>query len=177
MSIAVVILVLILTALAVVLGIAAGKSSTFTVRRRTVIKAAPEAIFARIEDLRAWADWSPFEKLDANMTKTFEGPARGVGAAYGWQGDRRAGAGRIEILSVEAPRRIELQLDMFKPMAATNQVQFRLIPGDEGVTVSWIMTGKAPFLSRLIDLLFNMDKLVGKEFESGLASLKAICEA
>jgi uncharacterized protein YndB with AHSA1/START domain len=172
-----VVFVLVLAVIAAVLGAAAAKPKTFTVKRATVIAAAPEAIFAYLEDFHRWAVWSPYEDIDPNMKKTFSGAAKGVGAAYAWDGDKKAGAGAMEITEAKAPGKLTLDLTMIRPFPAANRVEFFLTPLEDGTRTAWVMTGPQPFMARVISVFLNMDQLIGRDFEKGLARLKAAVES
>lgn len=150
-------------------------SDTFHVERSIVIDAPAQAIFPHIDDFRAWAAWSPYEKLDANLGRTYSGPARGKGAAYAWVG-KKAGSGRMEIVRSEAPSKIVIQLDFSKPMTAHNTAEFTLEPQGSGTKVTWAMFGPNTLMSKVMGLFFSMDKLVGPQFDQGLASLKRLAE-
>jgi carbon monoxide dehydrogenase subunit G len=150
-------------------------SDTFRVERSIVIDAPAPAIFPHIDDFRAWAAWSPYEKLDANLGRTYSGPARGKGAAYAWVG-KKAGSGRMEIVRSEAPSKIVIQLDFSKPMTAHNTAEFTLEPQGSGTKVTWAMFGPNTLMSKVMGLFFSMDKLVGPQFDEGLASLKGLAE-
>jgi hypothetical protein len=171
-----VVFVIILAVIAAVLGAAAAKPNTFTVKRATVIAAAPEAIFAYLEDFHRWGAWSPFEGIDPNMKKTFSGAAKGVGAAYAWDGDKKAGAGSIQITEAKVPGKLGMDLTMIRPFPTANHVEFFLTPLEEGTRTAWVMTGPQPFMSKVMSVFLNMDKLVGGEFDKGLAQLKAAVE-
>ena len=161
-------------AIAGVLGIAARKPDTFRVQRTTVIGAPPESIHPLIDDFHRWAEWSPYEKLDPEMKKTYSGAASGRGAAYAWEGTR-SGIGRMEITGT-TPERITIQLDFTKPFEAHNIATFTLQPRAGGTEVTWAMDGPAPFAHKVMGVFVNMDNLVGKDFAAGLANLKAIVE-
>jgi carbon monoxide dehydrogenase subunit G len=150
-------------------------ADTFRVERSTVIDAPAAAIFPHIDDFHAWAGWSPYEKMDANLAKTFSGPANGVGAAYAWVG-KKAGSGRMEIVQSQAPSKIVIKLDFTKPMTAHNTAEFTLEPQGEGTKLTWAMHGPNTFMSKVMGLFFTMDKLVGPQFDEGLANLKALAE-
>jgi len=150
-------------------------ADTFRVERSTVIDAPAAAIFPHIDDFHAWAGWSPYEKMDANLAKTFSGPANGVGAAYAWVG-KKAGSGRMEIVQSQAPSKIVIKLDFTKPMTAHNTAEFTLEPQGKGTKVTWAMHGPNTFMSKVMGLFFTMDKLVGPQFDEGLANLKALAE-
>ena len=150
-------------------------ADTFRVERSTLIDAPAAAIFPHINDFHAWADWSPFEKMDADLAKTVSGPQSGLGAAYAWVG-KRSGSGRMEITRSEAPSKVVIKLDFTKPMTAHNTAEFTLEAKGQGTTVTWAMYGPTTFVSRLMHFVFPMDKMVGPQFAEGLASLKAISE-
>lgn len=154
---------------------AANTSDTFRVERSTVIAAPAAAIFPHINDFHAWADWSPFERMDTEIAKTFSGPKSGVGAAYAWVG-KKAGSGSMEILRAEAPSKVVIKLDFTKPFTAHNTAEFTLEPHGAGTKLTWAMYGPTTFVTRLMHLVFPMDKMVGPQFDEGLASLKAISE-
>jgi uncharacterized protein YndB with AHSA1/START domain len=158
-----------------VLALAASRPDTFQVRRSTSIKASPDAIYPLISEWHAFLTWSPFEK-DPAMKRTFKGAVGAKGATYEWDGNNKVGAGRIEILEAVAPSRLVMQLDMIKPMKAQNTVEFTLA-GNAGTTeVTWSMQGRVPFMGKLMGLVMNCDKMVGSQFEEGLAKLKSLAE-
>lgn len=157
--------------LIVVLLYVATKPNTFRVERSLRIDARPEQVFGWIDDYRRWPAWSPYEQLDPDMKKTFSGAPSGRGAVYEWQG-RRAGKGRIEILQSSPPSKILMQLDMFTPIEGHNTVEFTLTPQGSGTEVTWAMYGPTRYLSKLMGMFFNMDRMVGGQFEQGLASLQ-----
>jgi uncharacterized protein YndB with AHSA1/START domain len=161
--------------LAGVLAYAAGKPDTFTVRRSTIIAAPPEQIFPLIDDLRAQSAWSPFEK-DPGMKRTYSGPARGPGAVYAWEGDRRIGAGQIAITDSRPPSKVVLSLQMARPFKADNVVEFTLDRSGPDTRVTWAMRGRQPFMAKLMSLVMNCDKMVGTQFEEGIAKLKTLVE-
>ncbi|MGE0725770.1 MAG: SRPBCC domain-containing protein, partial [Alphaproteobacteria bacterium] len=138
--------------------------------------APPVRIFPLIADFRRWPAWSPWEKKDPAMKRSFAGPDRGVGAAYAWDGDKNVGTGRMEIIEAAAPSRVALKLDFEKPFEAHNTVAFVLTPAAGGTTVTWTMDGPVPFLFRIVHLFMDMDRMVGGDFEAGLAALKAEAE-
>ena len=154
---------------------AQSKPDMFRIERSAIINAPPERIFPLIEDFHHWGSWSPWEKRDPAMTRTHSGPQSGRGAVYEWSG-RKAGAGRMEILEAPAPSKVLIKLDFSKPMKANNHAEFRLDPQGDGTRVTWAMYGPKTLISSIMGIFFNMDKLVGKDFEKGLASLKAIAE-
>jgi uncharacterized protein YndB with AHSA1/START domain len=171
-----IIIILVGIALVALLGYAATKPDRFRVARSTVIKAPPERIYALIDDFHAWGAWSPYEALDPAMTRTYGGPARGLGATYAWSGNGKAGAGRMEIVEAAAPSKLVIDLDFTKPFEAHNKAIFTLVPEGDATRVTWAMEGPSPFLFKVMDVVLNMDRMAGKDFETGLASLKAQAE-
>ena len=161
-------------AIAGVLGIAARRPDTFRVQRTAVIDAPPERIQPLIEDFRRWAEWSPWEKLEPGMKRTFSGAASGRGAAYAWEG-KKVGSGRMEITGT-SPERTTIQLDFLKPWEAHNIATFTLQPRGGRTEVTWSMDGPSPFVSKVMGVFVSMDNLIGKDFAAGLAILKAIVE-
>jgi uncharacterized protein YndB with AHSA1/START domain len=170
-------ILLVLAALiAGVLIFAATRPDTFTVQRSVVVNAPPEKIFPLINDFRSWAAWSPYEKLDPAMQRTFSEPAGGVGATYGWSGNSAAGAGNMKITETVVPTRLALDLDFIRPMETSNKVEFTLQPGGAGTQVTWAIRGPVPYVAKIMHLFFNMDKMIGGDFEKGLADLKLAAE-
>jgi len=162
-------------ALAAVLGLAAMRPGSFSMQRSTTIAAPPEKVFALIDDLKAFNTWNPFALKDPTTKIAYEGAAAGVGAAYTWQGGE-AGAGRMAIVESKSPTLVAASLEFKEPMATTNRVEFTLVPQGAGTQVTWKMSGPMPFISKLITLFVSFDKMVGRDFETGLASLKALAE-
>jgi hypothetical protein len=154
---------------------AASKPGEFRVQRRARLAAPPRDIVPHLDDFRAWAAWSPWEKLDPAMQRTYGGPARGVGATYAWDGNKKAGAGRMEITRSDE-QAVGMTLDFTRPMRASNVTEFALTPVDGGTEVVWTLTGSNDLMAKLFGVFVNMDKLVGRDFEAGLASLKAVSE-
>jgi uncharacterized protein YndB with AHSA1/START domain len=155
--------------------LAAMKPDTFRVERSASIKAPPEKIFAQINDLKAWAAWSPYEKKDPAMKRTFGAVTAGKGAVYEWDGNKNVGRGRMEITDA-APSRIVIKLDFFEPFEGHNTAEFTMDGAGGATTVTWAMYGPANFVSKLMGVFFNMDKMIGTDFEAGLANLKSITE-
>lgn len=154
---------------------AATRPDTFHVERTISVKAPPEKIFPLINDFRQWEAWTPYNK-DPAMKKTLSGNANGKGAAYAWEGNSEVGQGNIEITESSAPAKIALDLHMIKPFEGHNQVEFTLAPTDGSTTVTWAMNGTRNFIVKVMGLFFSMDRMVGKDFELGLANLKSIAE-
>ncbi len=156
-----------------VLVLAATRPKSFRVERSLTLHASREAVLAQLQDFHRWADWSPWEKIDPSMQRSYSGAPSGAGAVYAWTSTGRAGAGRMEIRQIEAER-VLIQLDFSKPFVAHNTAEFRLQRQGEVTLVNWAMFGPSPFVSRLMGLFFNMDKMIGRDFEKGLANLQAV---
>ena len=153
-----------------VLALAAMRPDTFKVQREATIQAPPEKVYALISDFKSWGAWSPWEKKDPQMKRTFGDKT------YAWQGNKEVGEGRMEIVEAVAPSKVRLKLDFIKPFEAHNVVDFTLQPKDKGTQVTWAMQGDTPFLFKIVHLFMDMDKMVGKDFEAGLSNLKAAAE-
>ena len=156
--------------------LAATRPDTFRVQRAASIKAPPEKIFPLINDFNRWSAWSPWEKKDPAMKRTFGAATSGKGAVYAWQGNKEVGEGRMEIAESVPPSKVALNLDFVKPFAAHNLVEFTLVPAGDTTNVTWVMEGNTPFFAKVIHVFINVDKMVGKDFETGLANLKAAAE-
>ena len=170
-----IIAVILAIAIAAVLVLAATKPGTLRVQRATSIKAPAEKIFPLINDFRQWRAWSPYENKDPAMKRTFSGAESGKGAVYAWDGDKNVGSGRMEILDT-APTKIVIKLDFFKPFEGHNTAEFTMLPQGDGTNLTWTMYGPANFMSKLIQVFMNLDNMIGKDFEAGLANLKKLTE-
>lgn len=172
-------LVLGLVALALLaLGVfVATRPDRFHIERSATMQAPTEAIFPHIDDFKQWGAWSPWEKVDPQMQRSYDGPPRGVGARYAWQGNKDIGKGRMEITEATAPRKVVIALEFIEPFAASNVATFTLTPDGAGTRVTWAMDGANALITKLMSLVMNMDTMIGGEFEKGLASLTAIVEA
>ena len=159
-----------------ILAFAATKPDTFSVQRSTSIKAPPDKVFALINDFKAWGAWSPWEKKDPAMKRTFGAITVGKGAHYTWDGDKNVGQGSMEITESVPSSKLALKLDFLKPFEAHNFVEFTLAAQSDTTNVTWTMHGPANFMSKLMQVFMSMDSMVGKDFESGLANLKAAAE-
>ncbi len=155
---------------------AATKPDTFRVERSAAIKAPPEKVFALINDFKRWEAWSPWEKKDPAMKRTYGATTGGKGAHYAWEGNSDVGQGSMDIAESVPPSKIALKLDFIKPFEGHNTVIFTLAPKGDMTDVTWSMSGPAPFMSKVMQVFINMDTMVGKDFESGLANLKAAAE-
>ena len=168
--------IVIVVLIAAVLILAATKPDTFRVQRAASIKAPPGKIFALLNDFNRWRAWSPWEKKDPAMKRTFGATTTGKGAVYAWEGNKDVGQGRMEIAESVAPSKLALNLDFVKPFEAHNLVEFTLEPKGDTTNVTWAMQGDTPYFAKIIHVFINMDKMVGNDFEAGLANLKAVSE-
>ena len=159
-----------------VLAYAATKPDTLHVQRNAGVKAPPEEIFPLINDFHRWTSWSPYEKRDPGMKRTYSGPAQGKGAVYEWEGNSEVGQGRMEITDTSDPSRVTIKLDFIKPIEGHNVAEFALVPQGGTTNVTWSMDGPSPFIGKLIGVFVNMDTMIGRDFETGLANLKTIAE-
>jgi uncharacterized protein YndB with AHSA1/START domain len=177
LKIVTIVLVVLAVPVAVVLVLAANKPDVFHVERATNIKAPPDRIFAVINDFHKWGAWSPYEKKDPAMKRTYGGAGSGKGAVYAWAGDKNVGHGRMEIMDSTPPSKIVLKLDFVKPFEAHNIVEFTLDARGDSTDVRWAMHGPTPYLAKVMHVFFDMDSMVGNDFEAGLANLKTLAEA
>jgi hypothetical protein len=151
--------------------------AAFRIERSTQIKAPPAVVYAFVDDFHAWESWSPWAKLDPNMKTTYSGPPKGQGAEYAWSGNDQVGSGRMQIVRASEPSELDVQLQFMAPMEATNMAEFKFTPAPDGTQVNWVMTGENGFMGKAFALVVNMDKMVGADFEKGLAALKQQAEA
>ncbi|TDP74792.1 SRPBCC family protein [Roseateles toxinivorans] len=159
------------------LGFAATRPDSFSVQRQITIKAPAEKIYPLVNDFHQWTAWSPWEKLDSTMTRTHSGAPAGKGAVYGWKGNKDVGSGRMEITDSTAPSQVQIKLDFFDPFEAQNRTTFSFQPQADGSTqVVWVMQGPMNYVSKLMSVFVSMDKMIGKDFETGLANMKAAAE-
>ena len=171
-----IIVIVVLVLVAGMLLFAATKPDIFRVERAASIKAPPEKIFPLINDLKGWAAWSPYEKKDPAMKRTFGATTSGKGAVYEWEGNKNVGRGRMEVIDAAQPSKIVIKLDFFEPFEAHNTAEFTMDGKGDTTTVTWAMYGPANIVSKLMGVFFNMDKMIGTDFEAGLANLKSIAE-
>lgn len=164
-------------AVVLVLLFAATKPNSFRVERKVLIKAPPEKVYAWLDDPKRTAEWSPWEKKDPHMKKTFSGAAKGVGAVYEWDGNNEIGAGRLEITAAAVPKTVVMDMQFLRPMKGRSVAEYVVTPQAGGMSeVAWSISGPMPFMSKVICLFMNMDKMIGGDFEKGLADLKTIAE-
>jgi len=170
-----IVLIVLVALVAGVLAYAATKPDTLRVQRATSIKAAPEKIVALINDFHSWGIWSPYEKKDPAMKRALSGAASGRGAIYEWDGNGNVGRGRMEILESSLDK-ITIKLDFIKPIEGHNTAEFTLEPDGDVTRVTWVMYGPSPYIGKLMSVFFNMDRMIGTDFEAGLANLKTAAE-
>lgn len=163
-------------AIVAVLAFAATRPDTFRVERSVLIQAPPQRIHDQIQDFNRWKAWSPFETMDPAMKREISGAACGTGAVYAWDGNDKAGAGRMEIVDSVPASRVRIQLDFTRPMEAHNVAEFSIVPEGNAQRVTWAMHGPQPYIGKVIGLVFSIDRMVGRDFERGLANLKRISE-
>lgn len=171
----IIVLAVVVLAIVGVLIYASMQPDSFRLSRSTHIAAPPEKVHALINDFHKWLGWSPWEGLDPQLKRLYSGAETGRGAAYAWEGNNKVGAGRMEITESN-PRAVIIKLDFLRPFEAHNTCEFTLAPQAGGTEVVWSMYGPSPFMAKVMHLFFSMDKLVGKDFERGLANLKGLAE-
>jgi Polyketide cyclase / dehydrase and lipid transport len=172
-----IILFLIPIAIVVVLFLASKQPTDFKITRTGYISAPASAIFPHINSLKLWDAWSPWAKLDPNAKNTNEGPSEGIGAKMSWVGNNKVGVGSMTIIESRPNQYLQFKLEFQKPMQATNKAEFTFVTEGDQTTVTWTMTGTNNFMGKVMGLIMNCDKMVGGQFEKGLADLKAIVEA
>lgn len=170
-------LVVIVVVVALLLVVIVSRPEDFSISRSATVAAPPEKVFPQVNDLHNWQAWSPWAKLDPNMKMTFTGPETGTGAAYTWSGNSKVGEGRMTIVESCPSELVRIKLEFMKPFAATNASEFTFQPHGTQTTVTWSMTGKRNFMTKAMSLVMSMEKMLGGQFEQGLAQMKAIAEA
>jgi uncharacterized protein YndB with AHSA1/START domain len=154
------------------------RPASFRVEREAHVDAPPEIVFGLINDFHQWEKWSPYDKLDPNMKKSFDGPEAGPGASYAWEGNDKARQGRMTILDSKPVESVSIKLEFIKPFVATNQTTFELVPTEYGTKVAWMMEGQNSFTGKAFSVFKGMEEVLGKDFERGLFNLnKAAIEA
>jgi len=167
---------LVLAATALLLAYAASRPDTFRVERHALIPAPIEQVYPLISDLRRFNTWNPYALKDASIQIAYRGPASGVGAAYDFHGNQNVGRGSISLTGLQPPTSVTMLLDMLEPFEGHNTLSFTLTPQGQATDVRWAMNGASPFIARLMGLFFNMDQMIGRDFEAGLANLRALVE-
>ena len=167
-------LVVVVAGLAVVVAL---QPSDFRISRTATIAAPAPIVFAQVNDFHNWAAWSPWAKVDPAMKQTYEGPPAGAGAIYTWVGNREVGEGRMTIVESRPSDLIRVKLDFVKPLAGTSVAEFTFRPEGDRTAVTWSMTGEQGFVAKAIHLVMSMDRMIGDQFEKGLAAMKTVAEA
>jgi uncharacterized protein YndB with AHSA1/START domain len=163
--------------LVVLAAVIAMQPADFAITRSTTIDAPPATVFGQVNDFHKWEAWSPWAKMDPEMKTTYEGPAAGTGAMYSWVGNSKVGEGKMTIVESRPDELVKIRLEFLKPFAATNDTEFAFKPDGTGTHVTWTMSGKNGFVSKAFSLCMDMDKMVGGDFEKGLAQMKSASEA
>jgi hypothetical protein len=163
--------------IALFLLVASFQPETFAISRSIMVSAAPQACFDQVNNFHNWEAWSPWAKLDPAMKTDYGGPASGEGASYSWDGAGKVGAGRMAITKSRPSQLIDIQLDFLRPMKTTNLTEFTFTPQGQETQVTWTMSGHKNLVAKAFDMIMNMDKLVGPDFEKGLAGIKSIAES
>ena len=166
-----------LVVIAAILLFATTRPDTFHVERTATIAAPPAAVYARVAKFAEWDAWSPWAKLDPGMTRSFGGTDGEVGATYDWSGNSKVGKGRMTFTALEPTSRVVIDLEFLEPMASTSAATFTLAPQGEGTHVTWAMDGPMNYLSKVMCLFMSMDRMIGGDFEKGLASLETLAES
>jgi uncharacterized protein YndB with AHSA1/START domain len=167
------VVVLVVVAVVGVAGAALTRPDAFKVERSVTMAVPPEAVYQQVADFKAWERWSPWAKLDPAMKTEYAGTAGSPGATYHWAGNDQVGEGRMTITEVVPPARVAIKLEFIKPWTATNDTTFVLAPEGSGTRVTWSMTGKNDFMGKVFSVFMDVDAMVGKDFEKGLAQLAA----
>ncbi len=167
--------------IAIFLIVAAMRPNSFRIERSIDIHAPADKIFPLINDYKHWGAWSPYENVDPAMRRTFSGAPSGKGSVYEWTGNKSIGHGRMEIIDATSPSKIVIKLDFFSPFEAHNIAEFTMRPQDSATNatthVTWAMHGPAPYMAKIMHMFFNMDRMVGGQFQQGLTSMKAVAES
>ena len=149
---------------------------TYTVVRTASVDAPPERVYEQLVDFHNWTNWSPWEDVDPDLSRTYSGAESGTGAVYEWSGNRKAGQGRMEIVEAVEPSLVRIDLRFIKPLKSKTDSVFEVVPEGAGSHVTWRMTGPRPFILKVMNIFTSMDKMIGPDFEKGLARLKATTE-
>jgi len=176
LEVIVIIAIVLVVAIVAVLIIAAAKPDRFSVQRAATINAPADKVFPLIADFHEWRKWSPWEDRDPALKRTYSGAERGKGAIYAWEGNRNVGSGRMEILEANSPSLVKIQLDFLKPFEAHNIAEFTMLPQGNATQLNWLMHGPAPFMSKVMQVFMSFDRMIGKDFEAGLAKIKSVSE-
>ena len=154
----------------------ATRPAAYRVSRSTTIAAPPPIVYAQVADFHRWDAWSPWAKLDPSMKTTFAGPVAAPGSSYAWTGNDKVGEGRMTIVEAKPGERVGIRLEFIKPFAATSSTEFAFVPTGGATQTTWTMQGRNNFAGKLFSVFTDMDKMIGKDFEKGLAQLKTVAE-
>ena len=157
--------------------VVATRPPEFRVTRTARIAAPPSVVFAQVNDFRKWDAWNPWAKIDPAMKQSYEGPPAGVGAVYTWVGNSQVGEGRMTLTESRPNELIRIRMEFLKPFAATSTAEFTFKPEGDQTVVTWSMEGRNNFMAKAVHLVMNMDRMIGGQFEKGLAQMKAVAEA
>lgn len=171
------ILIVLAVAVVALAGFISTRPDTFAVQRSATIQAPADIVFSKVNDFHQWGEWSPWDKRDPNMKRTFTGANAGLDAMYEWTGNKDVGQGRMTIQESKANELVRIRLEFIEPFPSTNTTTFAFAPAGEGTTVTWKMEGKHNFMSKAMGLVMDMDKMIGPDFEEGLSNMKKVAEA
>lgn len=172
-----IILLVLAATVVLILVLATFQPAEFRVTRSATLAAPASAVFSEINDFHRWQDWSPWEKMDPNLKRTFEGPTSGMGSIYSWEGNKKVGSGRMTIAASLPSELIRIRLEFLKPWESTCVTEFTFGREGSGTLVTWTMSGPNSFMAKLINVFTSMDKMIGSDFEKGLANLKSAVES
>lgn len=164
------------TVVAIILVAAVLQPADYAVRRSITIAKPPATVFPLVNEMKKWESWNPWAALDPNMKLSYDGPASGVGASYSWIGNSQVGEGKLTITESNPSEEIRMKLEFFKPMPGVSDTLFTFKPEDQSTTVTWAMSGKNNFVGKLMCMFMSMDKMIGGQFEKGLATMKTVAE-
>lgn len=170
------ILIGLVVVLVVLIAVIASRPAEFEIKRSLLINAPAEVVFAQVDNFKAWNGWSPWDKRDPAMKRTYGDTPSGKGATYHWVGNNEVGEGRMTITDAKPNEHIGIDLEFIKPFPAKNRTDFHFTPTGTGTTVNWVMTGKNDFMGKAFSMVMDMDKMVGPDFEAGLAQMKTVSE-
>jgi hypothetical protein len=171
------ILAAVLAIVVVLVAVVAMQPSEFRIARATTIAAPAPVVFAQVNDFHKWEAWNPWGKLDPAVKQAYEGAPAGTGAVYTWSGNSQVGAGRMTVVESRPSDLVRIKLEFFKPMAGTSMADFTFKPEGDQTAVTWTMTGTNRFVAKALGLVMNMDRMIGGQFEKGLADMKTVSEA
>jgi len=169
--------IVVVVLLVLLIGVIYTRPAEFEVTRSRTLSAPPSVVYAQIADFHRWPEWSPWEERDPNMKREFSGPGSGIGAKYSWTGNKDVGEGRMTITEAQPTERVAILLEFLEPFAATSVTEFKIAPSGQGTKVDWTMRGENGFPAKAMSLFMNMDKMIGADFDAGLAKLDKVTAA